>query len=118
MKKVSSLFLTFLLVATSIFAQKSIKGDKVPGLVKSALLQRYPNAKDVTWELEKGNYEANWGGKSKEDNSVVISRSGNVIETMKAIEISELPQPAIAYVKQHYKGAKITEAGRVTDAHG
>ena len=35
---------------------------------------------------------------------------------MKAIPVSQLPKPVLAYVKEHYKNAKITEAGKVTDA--
>ena len=80
--------------------------------------KKYPEAKDVQWEKEKGNYEANWGGKSKEDNSVQFTPSAEFIEIVKAIPVSQLPAPITAYVKQHYKGAKITEAGKVTDAKG
>ena len=36
----------------------------------------------------------------------------------KAISQSELPKPVISYVKEHYNGAKITEAGKVADAQG
>ncbi len=36
---------------------------------------------------------------------------------MKAIPVNELPPPVLTYVKKHYH-SKITEAGRVTDAHG
>ena len=66
----------------------------------------------------KGNYEANWGGKSGEDNSVQFTPTGEFIEIVNAISVSELPKPVLAYVKEHYKGAKITEAGKVTDAKG
>ena len=40
------------------------------------------------------------------------------IEIVNAIPVSQLPAPVPAYIKQHYKGAKITEAGKVTDAAG
>lgn len=116
MKLVSALFASlFFFVASNA---QSIKVDKVPAPVKSALQKKFAEAKDVQWEKEKGNYEANWGGKSKEDNSVQFTPLGEFIEIVKAIPVSELPAPVIAYVKQHYKGAKITEAGKVTDAKG
>ncbi|MDB5063242.1 MAG: hypothetical protein JWP67_3085, partial [Mucilaginibacter sp.] len=35
-----------------------------------------------------------------------------------AIPVSSLPSGVAGYVKQHYKGAKIVEAGKVTDAKG
>ncbi len=129
MKKTLSLIAILFALSTTSFAQKE-KDEKnenehggkehinVPAVVKSALHKKYADAKNVTWEKENGNYEANWGGKSGEDNSVQFTPSGDFIEMVKAIPASQLPAPVLAYVKEHYKGAKITEAGRVTDAVG
>ena len=44
------------------------------------LRQKYPEAKNVGWEKENGNYEANWGGKSGEDNSVQFTPSGSLLK--------------------------------------
>jgi len=128
MKKTLSIIAILFAVSTASFAQKE-KGEKgekgekeskekitVPATVKSALSKKYPEATKVGWEKENGNYEANWGGKSGEDNSVQFTPTGNFIEIVNAIPVSQLPAPVIVYVKAHYKGAKITEAGRVTDA--
>ena len=117
MKKLS-MFLVGSFLIISCFAQK-VNSSDVPAAVKSALQSKYPDSKNnVYWEKEHGNYEANWGGKSKEDNSVQFTPTGEFIESVKAIPVSELPKPVGDYVKTHYKGAKITEAGKVTDAHG
>ena len=91
----------------------------VPAAVKTALHQKYPviQAK-ITWEKEKGNYEANWGGKSGEDTSVMFTPEGAFVEQVLAISPSALPSGVATYVAQHYNGAKITEAGRVTDVKG
>jgi hypothetical protein len=99
-------------------AAQKLKPADVPAAVKTTLASKYPAATAVTWEKEKGNFEANWGGKSKEDNSVVFSPDGKFIEQVVAIPVSSLPAAIPAYVKQHYPGAKITEAGKVTDAAG
>src|SRR6476469_6674078 len=88
------------------FGQK--EALKVPQAVKAAFQSKYPEAKHVTWEKEKGNYEANWGGKGGEDNSVMFTASAEFIEIVKAIPVSQLPAPIVPYVKLHYKGAKIT----------
>jgi len=107
----NSLLLTFTalcLATTSLTAQN----------VKSALLKKYPTATNVTWEKEKGNFEANWGGRSKEDNSVLFTPDGSFVEVVVAIPVAELPLGVITYIKAHYPGSKITEAGRVTDAKG
>ena len=94
------------------------KSVNVPPAVKTALKAKYPEASKVTWEMEKGNYEANWGGKSGEDNSVMFTPKGDFLEIVNAIKVSDLPPAVATYVKAHFKGAKITEAGKVTDAKG
>jgi hypothetical protein len=121
MEKSIGLLTILFALSTAAFAQKKNEGTKnisVPAVVKSALHKKYADAKHVTWEKEKGNYEANWGGKSGEDNSVQFTPSGNFIEIVKTIPVSQLPEPVFAYVKEHYKGAKVTEAGKITDAQG
>jgi hypothetical protein len=128
MKKVFGLAAILLALNTATFAQeKNEKNEEqkemkskvnVPAAVKAALAKKYPDATKVTWEKENGNYEANWGGKSGEDNSVQFTPSGNFIEIVNAIPVNQLPKATLDYVKAHYKGAKITEAGKVTDAKG
>ena len=99
------------------YAQEKKESEKmqVPESVKSAFLSKYADARNVTWEKEKGNFEANWGGKSREDNSVMFTPQGKFIEIVKTIPVSDLPKSIIAYVERHYNGSKISEAGRVTD---
>ncbi|MEO6639313.1 MAG: PepSY-like domain-containing protein [Ginsengibacter sp.] len=121
MKKLSIIAILFALSNATFAQEKEHEGKeniKVPAVVKSALAKKYADAKNVTWEKENGNYEANWGGKSGEDNSVQYTPSGIFIEIVTAIPVSELPAKVTAYVKQHYNGAKITEAGKVTDSKG
>jgi hypothetical protein len=117
MKKHSFFFLVTSFTILTTYAQK-VKTSDVPDVVKSALQTKYPGATHVYWEKEHGNYEANWGGKSHEDHSAQFTASGNFLEYVEAIPVTELPKEVEAYLKTHYKGAKITEAGKVTDAHG
>ena len=112
------LFTVVIAVAAINLKAQDLKTKDIPAVVKSALAKKYPEATKVSWEKEKGNYEANWGGKSGEDSSVQFTPSGTFVEIVKAISISDLPKAVAPYVKAHYKGAKITEAGRVTDAAG
>lgn len=123
MKKIISLAAILFAISTATFAQEKGEGHEkisVPSPVKNANMQKYPESKKyhVTWEKENGNYEASWGGKDGEANSVQYTPSGNFIEIVKAISVNELPADVASYVKQHYNGAKITEAGKVTDAKG
>ena len=108
-----------LMAATALNVKaQDLKTKDVPEVVKAALAKKYPEATKVSWEKEKGNYEANWGGKSGEDNSVAFTPAGQFVEMVKAIKVTELPAAIAPFVAAHYKGAKIKEAGRVTDAAG
>jgi hypothetical protein len=105
------------LMSSSLSAQR-IKSAAVPAAVKAALQQKYPSATGITWEKEKGNYEANWGGVSKEDNSVLFTPGGVFVEQVQAMPVAQLPAAVTHYIYSHYPGAKITEAGKVKDAEG
>ena len=117
MKKTILFSAVIVFAATYAFAQ-DLKSKDVPTVVKAALAKKYPKATKVSWEKEKGNYEANWGGKSGEDNSVQFTPAGDFVEEVNAISVSQLPPAVSTYVKANYKGAKIREAGKVTDAKG
>jgi hypothetical protein len=104
-------------VTSKLFAQ-DLKSKDVPEAVKTTFDKKYPDAKKVSWEKEKGNYEANWGGKSGEDSSVTFTPSANFVEIVVAIPINQLPPGVAVYVGSNYKEAKIREAGKVTDATG
>ena len=117
MKKTAFILTAILGFALTANAQ-DIKTKDVPGAVKEALAKKYPQATKVSWEKEKENYEANWGGKSGEDTSVQFTPAGAFVEEVDAIPVSQLPAEAASYVKSHYNGAKIKEAGKVTDASG
>lgn len=105
------------LLTESVLAQ-DLKEKEVPAVVKASLVKQFPTAVKVSWEKEKGNYEANWGGKSGEDNAAIITPVGEFVEIVRAIPLASLPANVAIYVSAHYKGAKIKEAGKVTDAHG
>src|SRR6201996_1770443 len=117
MKKVFVLTTVALLAKAGLRAH-DLKAKVVPAAAKEALAIKYPEATKVSWEKEKGNYEANWGGKSGEDNSASFKPDGTFVEIVKAISISALPKNIAPYIKEHYHGAKIREAGKVTDAAG
>ncbi|WP_419801228.1 PepSY-like domain-containing protein [Mucilaginibacter sp.] len=117
MKKIILSTLLFPAITGLAMAQK-VKSAAVPAAAKTALMKKYPAASHITWEKEKGNFEANWGGKSGEDMSVQFTPAGEFLEQVVAISPNKLPAGVAVYVKQHYKGAKITEAGKVTDAKG
>lgn len=118
MKKLLFISIVLAIGFVGILLAQDLKEKDVPAVVKATLAKKFPSAKKVSWEMEKGNYEANWGGKSGEDNSVLFTPAGTFVELVQAIPVSQLPTSVPVYVKQHYKGAVIKEAGKVTDASG
>lgn len=98
------------------FAQK-INSDKVPATVLSAFKAKYPEINKVSWEMEKGKYEAGFNLK-KVETSVLITPEGEIVETELEIPVSELPKAVAEYVISHNSGAKISEASKIVDAKG
>ena len=91
MKKILSVTAILFAVSSTTFAQENEGGlhhIKVPAVVKHANMKKYPESKThhITWETEKGNYEANWGGKDGEANSVTYTPAGTFVEIVKEIE--------------------------------
>jgi|HubBroStandDraft_4_1064222.scaffolds.fasta_scaffold282313_1 hypothetical protein len=103
---------------TGIAVAQDLKEKDVPPAVKSAFAKKYPYANKISWEKEKGNFEANWGGKSGEDSSALFTPSANFVEIVVSIPINQLPASVAPYVNKNYNGAKIKEAGKITDASG
>ena len=115
MRKVTIL-LAPMFAVTFANAQK-VSDKEVPTTVKNTLQKNYPNAKELKWEKEKGNYEAEFEV-NEADYSVLIDVSGNIIETEVEIKIDELPANAKAYISKNYAGQKIKEAAKITDSKG
>ena len=116
MKK-ATLLIICIILAWNAFSQDLKTKDVPPGVV-AALKTKFPAAAKVSWEKEKGNYEANWGGRSGEDHSAQFTPSGSFVEIVDNIPVSSLPAKVSPYVTAHYNGAKIKEAGSVTNAAG
>lgn len=113
-----SFVLLFSVLCTTNLIAQDLKEKAVPKTVKEAFAKKYPDAKKVSWENEKGNFEANWGGKSGEDNAVTFTPAAVFVEIVVAIPVNQLPVNIAPYIAKHYNGATIKEAGKVTDAAG
>ena len=118
MKRQLLFAILFVWLITGIAVSQDLKKKDVPTGVQSAFVKKYPNAQKISWEKEKGNFEANWGGKSGEDSSAIFTPSANFVEIVVAIPVNQLPASIPPYVDKNYKGAKIKEAGKITDAAG
>jgi hypothetical protein len=102
-------------VSLTASAQK-LDATKVPASVKKSFTKQFPGATGK-WEMEQGKYEAgfNYQGNIM---SALFDPNGSMTESEVAIKESELPPTVNAYLKKHYKGAKIKEAAKITKAAG
>jgi hypothetical protein len=115
MKKALLFAVLATMIGFSAGAQK-LDDSKVPAAVKSAFAKKYPG-QTAKWENENGQFEAGFKqhGKSM---SAVFTADGTMTESEVGIKVSELPAAVLAYVKEHYKGAAIKEAAKITKADG
>lgn len=101
----------FLLLATNgVFAET--KDPEVPKVIIDAFNEKFPDAKDVEWEKDDLNYEADfeYGGYEYE---VTYSADGTWLETKKEIDVKEIPEKVLSAFKLLYPKAKIVEVEEV-----
>ncbi|HEX5025788.1 MAG TPA: PepSY-like domain-containing protein [Agriterribacter sp.] len=114
-KKIAVLSVAALLCIQT-YAQKLQEKD-VPVAVKSSLQKQYPIAKQVKWEKEGPNFEAEFK-LDKVEYSVVYDELGNTTETEVQIETGQLPSGILDYIKTNHANHKIKESAKITDAQG
>jgi uncharacterized protein YxeA len=102
-----------LCIAITVAAQKSV----APEAAKTAFAKAYPNAAKVKWEKEEGNFEVSFVLNGNES-SVIYNAKGVLQESEHEMKASELPASVIAYMKDHYKGMKVTSGARITKTDG
>ena len=104
------------LLAIPGLAQKAAT-PSVPADAKAAFEKAYPGATKVKWSREKEDFEVNFLLAAKEM-AAVYAGNGVLKETEETIAVKNLPQPVLAYIKQHYSKAVIKEAAKITKADG
>ena len=109
MKKV--LLVMVSVIFASVACSQKLSSAKVPQTVKEGLKRSHPVVSPA-WEMEDGNYEANFHEKGKAV-SCVIDKGGTILETETVIPHSQLPVAARTYVSQHYPKSKIREIAMI-----
>jgi len=120
MKQYFILIIVGLGISTASLAQKEDGEGKIvnpPQPAKMALLKAFPGSSHVKWEKEDGNYEAGFEQNGKKM-SAVFDSNGSILETETEMKPGELPAAVLQYVKDHYRGAVIKEAAKITSAKG
>jgi hypothetical protein len=97
-------------------AQK-LKEAAVPEPVKATFAKHYAAVKNAKWEKENGNYEAEFEN-NKVTTSVVIDKTGALLETETTIAESALPKKAQEYLAKNLSGKKIKETAQIVNVKG
>lgn len=105
------------MTSVSLANAQKISKKEVPPVLKSALQKHYPDAKQLKWEKENANYEAEFEIE-KSAYSVLMDASGNILETEIEININALPVNVKDYISKTYPRKKITEVAKITDSNG
>jgi hypothetical protein len=105
-----------LAIGCGVNAQK-LKETDVPAHVRAKFSSLYPEVKDVKWEKENGQYEAEMG-QDKSEISVLFDANGNLLQTETEMPVTDLPQGVRDYSSLNLKGKNIKEATRIVDAAG
>ena len=111
MKKVSLIIIGTLAV-TSLFAQTKTNKN-IPLAVKNSFAKQFPSVKNVKWNKENTNFEADFDLNGL-DNSALFNVNGNLLET--ETEIKDLPKDISAAVKAKYPNQKVLEIAKITNS--
>ena len=115
MKK-TILLLAVAFIAFTANAQKT-KEVNVPAIVKVAFAKKYPNTTVYKWEMEMGNYEAEFKSGSTEM-SVLINGNGTIVLTETEMKATDLMPEITKYCAEKYAGKAIKEGSKLVDAKG
>lgn len=113
MKKISGLLMIALLITGNAISQNT----KAPQQVKDAFKQKFPDAKNVSWEMEEGEWEAEFK-KDTDSYSATFSEEGKWKETEKEITEKQVPETPMKALKAKYGDAEIEEISRVESEDG
>lgn len=104
-----------LLIALSFNACKQ---EKVPVKVKSAFSQKYPEAKNVDWDMEEdGEWEAGFN-MNGDKMSASFDQNGQWLETETEMDRDKLPEAVDSTLSSHFKGYNVEEVEYLESPEG
>jgi len=115
MKK--SMFIFAGLMISLAASAQNVKEQDVPSATKNAFKKAYGDAKEVKWEKEGVNFEAEFEV-GETDQSVVLDASGSILKVEIEIKVADLPAAVNNYIAKNHNDAKIREATKITDPAG
>ena len=113
MKKIFILLLISFFI-TNINAQ-NIKADRVPDSIKKQFNLQFPDVKKVKWKRVEALFFAQFSINGK-GVDVTYKLSGEWIETLTEISISEVPAEVVTGINNIFTGAKIIAAASINQS--
>jgi biopolymer transport protein ExbD len=92
---ISALFITYTLFADDL------SPEKVPTNVQNSVMKNYKNIRDLTWEKQGKNYQAEFYIDLKEY-EIIINEKGKILATYEDISITELPDKVKHALQTNY----------------
>jgi hypothetical protein len=109
MKRITGL-LVFALLLGSASAQ-SISQSNVPAVVLNAFQLKFPNADDVKWKLDKGNYRVDYRVNNK-PNRLTMDFKGNVLKHTQDLYFSQIPKAVLETIRSRVVYFDVNDADR------
>lgn len=115
--KTAFVLIPSLLVSVNTLMAQHLKESDVPQAAKETQKKMFAGTVVKGWELENGNYEAEFILNGTET-SACFDASGKWMQTETEINPGELPMPVMEYLGKNFKGKTIREADKVNRADG
>ncbi len=112
MKKLSVLF-ALILISLFVHAQE-IQQRNVPAVVLNSFQLKYPNATDINWKLEKGNYNVSFETNNK-DNDLVMNDKGIFLRQVRDLYASEIPKVVLETINSKIPFFDVRNADRLEE---
>ncbi|TSJ42013.1 PepSY-like domain-containing protein [Fluviicola chungangensis] len=111
MKGLKLIVLAFLPIAFGSCAS-TIDQQEIPSVVINAVMTKYPDAKDLEWEVKNGIYEAEFD-LGKDDYEVWVNGEGTILKVEQEITHAKIPVAVLTKIKSDYRDFKLDDAKRI-----
>lgn len=101
------ILISSILVSFSLYAS-DLTPDQVPSDVQNTITKNYKNIRDLSWEKDGRNYQAEFKVDLKEY-EVIMNEKGKILAVYQDISINELPDKVRKTIQSNYSNYKIED---------
>ncbi len=103
------------LLQLSLFSYaQDIQQKNVPAVVLNAFQLKFPNATEINWKLEKGNYRIGFETNNK-DNELLLNDKGSVLKLQQDLYVSEIPKIVLETIQAKVAFFDVRDADRIEE---